>query len=262
MGDAGPSPILYTNQFTVTVLDAHNQMVTYSTIPGNEPGANQNQLFVFQGMNVPWNEAEKGTTWGDPVLVSNSDQTGSLTINLKVPLENKAYVYGYSANGYINGITALAQISSPGAAVGQKTPAKAMTLSVAQLETDTLILSYALPQGMNPSRYGHYIGMWEGQILPWGLDPQTLVPVTASSASGIQVVQPGSAQDIGSSRLAGFAINSWYTIAWFTADPTGQHSKAAGMMPNLETKPNPQYSIAAVLQFNTSNATAQPTAGN
>lgn len=261
MADA---PILFTNQFTITVLDAHTQMVTYSAIPGNEPGANQNQIFVFQGMNVSWNEAEKGHSWGDPVPVSNHDQTGSLTINLKTPLENKAYVFGYSANGYINGMTAVAQIPSPSASAekGEAITAKPMSLSVSQLATDTLILKYALPQGMNPNRYGHYIGLWEGQQLPWGQPPQTLVPVSASSASGIQVVQPGSAQDIGTDRLAGFAINSWYTIAWFTADPTGQHSKAAGMVPTLDSKPDPQYSIAAVLQFNTANATAQPTAGN
>lgn len=204
---------------SLTSVDQSLIAVSYATPNGNDPVANNNNLFVFQsqGPNVPYNQAP---------IASATAPVGSTPImpNAGQSFGANPYVIAYSVGPAVTitvgkttqtlwpNIAATAYTpQGSGAPLGpNNTPVYvSSSLAISSATTQYIIFNWVFPPGVNPTLptgSGAWIGVWNDQQMPYTTAPMAYAPITKPAPSGATAVT--------GLNLSG---NSPYTAALFTS---------------------------------------------
>lgn len=197
---------------TLEVLGFTGQTITvrYRTIPGNNPQANHNQLWVFEGTVIDWANPSRGVS----VPVDSESSAGTFTIT-GIEISRKDYIVGYSVTPSVNGVSAsvLVQVQT------MRLAPMDVIIAIESITTDQLIVSYATLRGYRPQSAGNWLGFWRGDVLPWNAQPPS------------QVAFPEDDVNEGWATFKGpFRAKSTYTVIYFMAGadaPVSNPSAAA-----------------------------------
>ncbi|MGH3709149.1 MAG: hypothetical protein ACRDRQ_13845 [Pseudonocardiaceae bacterium] len=233
-------PFKVTDSATVTlsVKKAENSSIEvgYKSPDGNRPVAYSNTLFVWAGgPNIPWNEkpvANAAVEQGDTIIPGKYDP--------------EKYVVGYSVgpSGNFGSKVTYPNVCATAAIPADRNLDKVTytspNLGITSVQTNAISFTYVFPKGFNPQRSRSWIGLWEGQVNPYGSTstPHT-APIDMSTSSG----------DSPMTDLKMIAPKKTYTAALFTSGYTNDPTKL-----NLTM-------IASVIVFNTLEKIAAPLSG-
>jgi hypothetical protein len=228
-------PVTITYSATTTLqLQTFNQsqvVISYINPNGDDPVANSDTLFVFEGGPfIPFGVApvaESGAAQGATSIPAPSQQFGA-----------NGYVVAYSVGP---SVTSGGRTTYPNVAATAYAPQGAneppgfrdaqyfsASLNVQAAVTQVITFTYALPIGTNPANNRAYIGLWNGFVAPYGNTPNFTGAINAT-------------QNQATSTISGLNLgaNAQYTAALFTS---GYDSNPAKL--NLTT-------IAAYIYFQT-----------
>ena len=179
--------------------------VNYETLPGNQPHTYKNFVAIWQSTMIPW---------GAPPLkiqpIPTDGQSGSTTIS-GLSVQEKPYIVGYGVGADITTICA-SDVVYVG---GQAAPTQSVTIGLASIAPDSLVIHYQTLPGYLPLSNKNWVGLWQGQASPY----YSGAPMTAASPD----------QDVSEGYIAMNGLNlsfgTTYTLVYFTG-PTQTEAAA------------------------------------
>lgn len=161
-------PALSSVAITVGAITPATVSVAYEGLPGNQAGAYNNFVAIWQSTIIPW---------GDPPLaqkaISGGGQSGSVTLT-GLSVQSKPYIIGYG----VGKDTSTICVSAVVYVGGQAGPTTSVTIGLSSIASDSLVVHYTTLSGYLPKKSGNWIGLWQGQASPYysGQPMQTAIP--------------------------------------------------------------------------------------
>jgi hypothetical protein len=235
-----PFSITNTQQTTLQIADIEAGFIlaSYGSPNGNNPTSFSNNLFVWVSQGVG-----TGVPWGQAPFASASATPGSGAINAPSGSNYAAnpYCVGYSVGPSVttSGVTTYPNVCATAEIGGDWNLNNVQTFSaslgITAVQTAFISFTYTLPQGVNPSANGAWIGFWNGTVTTYNNMPNKAAPITQTTNAG-QAAMTG----------LGLQPRGQYTAALFTS---GYSTTPANL--NLTT-------VATVIQFTTSASLLDP----
>lgn len=147
-----------TTTLSAQLLDATHIRVKYETLMGNQPENFGNVISVWSGGRIGWGNNPQplvsvpvrgNTPHGDRVITLPRTSTSG------GPPYVVAYGTSNSGTAYCAG-----QVAGPGSQ-----PPFTTQLGLLSVDNDSLLASFATPQGNLPKSYGNWMGLWRGQAI-------------------------------------------------------------------------------------------------
>ena len=166
-----PFTITSTSNTTLTIADIEQTFIaaSYGGPNGNNPKQYNNYLFVWQGgPGVPVGQSAIANA---PAVQGGTAVTGQF--------DAETYVVGYSVGP---SVTSGGSTTYPNVSATAAIPADwnlndvtygSSNLGITTVQTNLISFQFTLPSGTNPSTNGAWIGLWNGQVVPYNTAPVT-----------------------------------------------------------------------------------------
>jgi len=189
-------PVLTPTVVSVGAVTPATVSVNYETLPGNQPHTYSNFVAIWQATMIPW---------GAPPLkiqpIPTDGQSGSTTLT-GLSVQEKPYIVGYGVGSEITAICA-SDVVYVG---GQAGPSQSVTIGLASIAPDSLVIHYQTLAGYLPLTAKNWVGLWQGQASPY--------------YSGAPMAKGSPDQDVSDGYIAmnglSLSFGTTYTIVYFT----------------------------------------------
>ncbi|WP_142786402.1 hypothetical protein [Changchengzhania lutea] len=160
---------------TVTAVSGNSISVTFQGIDGNQPNAFGDYLAIWQnGNSIPWTTKPLQTQ-----KIQNTTPTGSANFdNLDVTINS--YIVGYAVGPVLTGpgmqpqgnVCASSYIPATGPNAAGSNPDKFVpSLSMNNVGSNSVSVTYKLPSGVATLSNGAWIGIWNSEQAPYKTPP-------------------------------------------------------------------------------------------
>jgi len=150
-------PVLTPIILSIGAVTPATVSVNYQTLPGNQPNSYGNFVAIWQSTMIPW---------GVPPLkrqaIPTDGQSGSTTLT-GLAVQEKPYIVGYGTGTDITTIAASAIIYVG----GQSGPSVSVTIGLASIASDSLVVHYMTLPGYLPLTSKNWVGLWQGTASPY-----------------------------------------------------------------------------------------------
>ncbi|MCG1048663.1 hypothetical protein [Mycetohabitans sp. B6] len=184
LGKQTPSNVMQ----EIREINSNYILEEYGGPDGNKPAEYSNYLFVWNGSQVPWNET--------PLIELGAEKDGMPISQEGFKFTNQQYIIGYSVGPNVNSPN---EKNSDGASPYRNVCATAVlpanwklediiidpsNLSVSTISTRVVTFTFKFPNGFNPGANKSWIGLFNGHVIPYDLDPFAFVPITTTTSLG------------------------------------------------------------------------------
>ncbi|MEJ2768396.1 hypothetical protein [Mycetohabitans sp. B46] len=135
----------------------------YDTLPGNQPKANKNIVYLWQtnGEEVPFHEDPQRKS-----MLIDSNRADNLTNFDGLSLAKDSYLMAYAVANNVNAVVTTLIIKGTGdGRFDVSFPEDSLAFSVTQIGSTSLCYHFCVPRGMSPMDDGDWIGLWEGSTV-------------------------------------------------------------------------------------------------
>lgn len=189
-------PVLTPTVVSVGGVTPATVSVNYQTLPGNQPSTYSNFVAIWQSTMIPW---------GAPPLkrqaIPTDGQSGSTTLT-GLAVQEKPYIVGYGVGPDITAICASAVVYVG----GQAGPSQSVTMGLASIAPDSLVVHYQTLDGYLPLTAKNWVGLWQGTASPY--------------YSGKPMAQGAPDQDVSDGYIAlnglSLPFGTTFTLVYFT----------------------------------------------
>ncbi len=172
--------------------------VEFSTPSNIIPTESQYAIAVYQNQQIPYYQPIK------PLALEQVQcKTGNCSQAVEAPITQADYTLGIESSNSVKTIAATLNFS-PGNTTG--VPFNS-SINIKAIGINSIIISYDMPSGYQPTDSGAWIGIWEGSVI--GSIEQAI------GRSGVNSMQSSSEQAINNLALQ---INNEYTIGFFSGE--------------------------------------------
>jgi hypothetical protein len=222
LGAVLPVSITQTFGITMSLASITQQSIatSYLTPNGNDPNANNNNLYVFQtqGPNIPFNQqpiaSATAPVGGTPIFPNPNQLFGAnpYVIAYSVGPAVTTTVAGKTVTSYPNIGATIFTPEGTGSPLGppSNSPVSvSSSLGIASVTTQYIIFTWTFPPGVNPTLptgAGAWIGFWNDTVNPYQTPPTAYSPIGRTTPNGSTAVT--------GLNLSG---SSPYTAALFTS---------------------------------------------
>ena len=178
-----PAATTATTGITITSVSGNSVNVNYAGLNANNPGPNGNFISIFQSSgDFPFGTTNKPIA-NFPV---NGNYSGSVIIPATI-LINTSYIVGYSVGPLATGtsqpyanVCATAFIPSSGSAFPSFSP----SLVLNDVQSNSVLCSYNLPNGILPNTNNAWAGLWVGNNPSYSVAPGFYAQLPQNTSTG------------------------------------------------------------------------------
>ncbi len=184
------------------ILNSDSIIVSYKSLPGNNPCDNDNWIGVWQGSMITQNS--------EPFIsykIELENSNGQLILD-DLELQRKPYIVGYGVGKSINSICSTVQFTPQKTPVNTEGNTFATSIQLLNYNANDLLLGYTTPPGNIPVENKNWIGLWPG-------DAPTFSRNNLLKRSKVTKRNNVSSQVLSNIILA---YNSVYTVAYGMGD--------------------------------------------
>jgi hypothetical protein len=209
-------------------IDSFNSsglQIEFTAPQNNLPGTYNNNMFVWTAMSDP----PQIVPWYTAAMASSSMQDGVSAVIVQPSsgtFPAGPYVLGYSVGPSVAAVAPSTTPTYPNVCATAMIPASwdpkqivyfAPSIGIGGVTTNSIMFSYALPQGVVPSQNNAWIGFWRNAMPLY---------TAGSPIAFTQVNQPDSAGNQGIVFNPGLSPGTFYTAGLFASG----YSKTAGSL--------------------------------
>lgn len=163
----------YTTSVNVSAVTPDGVVLSYNTLPGNQPSTYGNFIFGWDSKVIGYHRTPLVR-----MAIPSSQASGSIFVgNLSVV--NTPYIFGYAVGPQVNDVCASAFI-----APGQSSVNFSPSLMLTYVGTNVVVVRYDLPAGFDPAAAGSSVAIWKGQAPLYNVPPVASAPIASSSETG------------------------------------------------------------------------------
>lgn len=154
---------LHQMKLSIQIVNGHQLILSYRSMPGNNPSQNANHIHIWQSENyIPWNQPPLGS---QPLGLAT--QSGSVSIQ-GLNLGKRDYIIGYSVGREVNEIVATAYIPQTVDIHSQTNDFLYFSskIDVTSVGDTYISFSYETPDGYLPDANHAWVGLWENIQVP------------------------------------------------------------------------------------------------
>ncbi|WP_323069338.1 hypothetical protein [Mycetohabitans endofungorum] len=162
------SPGRFQSQLTSITVESEDIKSTiipfrYDTLPGNQPKANKNIVYLWQtnGEEIPFHEDPQRKS-----MLIDSNRADNFTNFDELSLAKDSYLMAYAVANNVNAVVTTLLITGVGdGRFNVSLPEDKLAFSVAQIGSTSLCYYFCVPRGMSPKDDGDWVGLWEGSTV-------------------------------------------------------------------------------------------------
>ncbi|MET3132786.1 hypothetical protein AAKU55_003066 [Oxalobacteraceae bacterium GrIS 1.11] len=157
-------------------VSATDILLTYTTLPGNQPSSYSNTVFIWQNPDgIPYNQTPQASQ-----AVPTNTQNGSMDFD-DLQVQNKAYTIGYATGPNVSNICSW--VSIPAGMGPNTTFQTSLSVPPNGIQPDVVLVAYDTPVGNQPQTAGQWIGIWQGSAPSYTVAPLAQVTVSNNNAT-------------------------------------------------------------------------------
>lgn len=179
-----PSQQALVTNFTIKPEDVTGTQITYryDTMPGNQPNAYGNTVFIWQTSQV---FIPVSTQPAHSQIVQSPQPNGS-SVFQGLSVSSEPYLVAFAVGNSVKNIVAAVFVPSTDSHQPPYDPVQAPSILVTNKGSTSVSFSYAMPAGMTPQADGDWVGLWQGQTeaVLYNMPPTWFVQLGSNNNAG------------------------------------------------------------------------------
>lgn len=165
-------------EISVIQVNATDILLSYNTLPGNQPSSNANTVFIWQNSaSIPYSIAPLASQ-----AVPGNSQSGSMVFG-NLTIQTKGYIIGYAVGPNVSNICSWAFVPAQGDGI------QTFQTSISVVPSpDAVLVNFTTPDGNRPQANQHYVAIWQGSVVPYGVAPLAKANIGSDAAEGSQAL--------------------------------------------------------------------------
>ncbi|HEV7475388.1 MAG TPA: hypothetical protein VGN90_15150 [Pyrinomonadaceae bacterium] len=157
----------------VAAIRGDSVVLTYSSLPGNDPGSYGNFVAVWEDAVIPYSKPPL-----QKISIQGNARRGSVAVGNLKP-ETSEYIFGYAVGPQVADVCSYAYIDP-------NDPSREFSaaLIILVVTPDTVALRYSFPSGFDPAQNGASVALWRGATGSYRQPPIAQKAITANASTG------------------------------------------------------------------------------